>query len=121
RELNLRSTAFQIRQTKLERDQLAKTVEQDVKDAWLNVKTLTETLSALRTQVTAAEQGYKDIQNQYQAGTSTSLDVLTALNDLNTARKDFAQHTYSLQLALRKLEQVGGTFQQDRVNRAPHQ
>ncbi len=121
RELNLKSTAFQIRQTQLERDQLAKTVEQDVKDAWLNVKSLTETLSALRTQVAAAEQGYKDIQNQYQAGISTSLDVLTALNDLNTARKDLAQQTYSLQLSLRKLEQVGGTFQQDRVNRAPHQ
>lgn len=121
RELNLKSTSFQIQQTKLERDQLAKTVEQDVKDAWLNVKSLTETLAALRTQVAAAEQGYKDIQNQYQAGTSTSLDVLTALNDLNTARKDIAQQTYSLQLALRKLEQVGGTFQQDRVNHAPHQ
>ncbi len=121
RELNLKSTAFQIQQTQLERDQLAKTVEQDVKDAWLNVKSLTETLSALRTQVAAAEQGYKDIQNQYQAGTSTSLDVLTSLNDLNTARKDIAQQTYSLQLALRKLEQAGGTFQQDRVNHAPHQ
>ena len=100
---------------------MKKVVEQEVKDAWLNVKSLTETLAALRTQVAAAEQGYKDIKNQYGAGTSTSVDVLSALNDLNTARKDIAQQTYALQLALRKLEQVGGTFQQDRVNHAPHQ
>ena len=121
RELDLKTTAFQVQQTKLVRDQLAKTVEQTVKDAWLNVKSLSETLSALRTQEAAAEQGYKDIQNQYTAGTSTSLDVLTALNDLNTARKDMALQTFSLQVALRKLEQVSGTFQQDRVNHAPHQ
>ena len=121
RELDLKNSALQIKQTELERDQMKKVVEQEVKDAWLNVKSLTETLAALRTQVAAAEQGYKDIKNQYGAGTSTSVDVLSALNDLNTARKDIAQQTFALQLALRKLEQVGGTFQQDRVNHAPHQ
>lgn len=121
REIDLKATTYTLQQTRLERDQLAKTVEQDVKDAWLNVRSLTETLAALRTQVAAADQGYKDIKSQYQAGTSTSLDVLTALNDLNTARKDLAQQTYSLQLALRKLDQVTGSFQQDRVNHAPHQ
>lgn len=121
RELDVKNAAFQVEQTKLERAQLEKTVEQDVKDAWLNVKSLTETLTALRTQVAAAEQSYTDIKNQYEAGTSTSVDVLSALNDLNSARKDLAQQTYSLQLALRKLEQAGGTFQQQRVNKAPHQ
>lgn len=121
RELDLRTTALQIKTTKLQRDQLAKTVEQDVKDSWLNVKSLTESLAALRTQVAAAEQGYLDIKNQYTAGVSTSVDVLTALNDLNTARKDLAQQIYSLQVALRKLDQSKGSFQQERVNRAPHQ
>ena len=121
RELDLKVTALQIRTTKLERDQLAKTVEQDVKDSWLNVKSLTESLAALRTQVAAAEQGYADIKNQYTAGVSTSVDVLTALNDLNTARKDLALQINSLQVALRKLDQAKGIFQQERVNSAPHQ
>ena len=121
RELDLRTTSLQIRTTKLQRDQLAKTVEQDVKDSWLNVKSLTESLAALRTQVAAAEQGYLDIKNQYTAGVSTSVDVLTALNDLNTARKDLALQINSLQVALRKLDQAKGVFQQERVNSAPHQ
>ncbi len=121
RELDLRTTALQIKTTKLQRDQLAKTVEQDVKDAWLNVKSLTESLVALRAQVKAAEQSYQDIKTQYSAGISTSVDVLSALNDLNNARKDLAQQIYSLQVALRKLDQAKGTFQQDRVNKAPHQ
>ena len=92
-----------------------------MKDAWLNVKSLTETLTALQTQVSAAEQSYKDIQNQYTVGTSTSVDVLSALNDLNNARKDLTQETYSLQVALRNIEQVSGCFQEQRVNNAPHQ
>jgi outer membrane protein len=121
RELDLRTTALQIKTAKLQRDQLAKTVEQDVKDSWLSVKSLTESLAALRTQVAAAEQSYLDIKNQYSAGVSTSVDVLSALNDLNTARKDIAQQIYSLQVALRKLDQSKGTFQQERVNSAPHQ
>ncbi len=121
RELDLKTTALQIRTTKLQRDQLAKTVEQDVKDSWLSVKSLTESLSASRTQVAAAEQSYSDIKNQYIAGVSTSVDVLTALNALNTARKNLEQQIYSLQVALRKLDQSKGTFQQERVNSAPHQ
>lgn len=121
RELDVKAASLQIEQTRLERAQLEKSIEQAVKDAWLNVKSLTETLAALRTQVSAAEQSYKDIQNQYTVGTSTSVDVLSALNDLNSARKDLALQTYSLQVALRNIEQVSGSFQEQRVNNAPHQ
>ena len=121
RELDVKAASLQIEQTKLEKAQLEKSIEQAVKDAWLNVKSLTETLTALQTQVSAAEQSYKDIQNQYTVGTSTSVDVLSALNDLNNARKDLTQETYSLQVALRNIEQVSGCFQEQRVNNAPHQ
>ena len=66
----------------------------------------------------AAEQGYHDLENQYRAGTATSVDVLSALNDLNTARKDLAVQTYDYQVALRNLEQVSGVFQEPRVQRS---
>jgi outer membrane protein TolC len=65
--------------------------------------------------VEAAEQGYLDLQNQYSAGTATSVDVLSALNDLNSARRDFAVQTYAYQVALRNLEQTAGIFQEARV------
>jgi outer membrane protein len=116
REIDLATARLQIQQTQLNRDTLAKTIEQEVKDAWLTVRSLEETLKALRTQVVAADQGYEDIQNQYRAGEATSVDVLSALNDLNTGRSDLNRQTYNYQVALRNLEQVTGTFQERRVN-----
>jgi outer membrane protein TolC len=93
-------------------------VESDVKAAWVAVRTFQQTLKALHAQVVAAEQGYHDLEIQYQAGTSTSVDVLTALNDLNSARKDLAVQTYAYQVALRNLEEVTGVFQESRVQRS---
>jgi outer membrane protein TolC len=115
REVDLLTANRQIEETKLNRDKTAKVVEADVKNAWVAVRTLQQTLKALHAQVVAAEQGYHDLENQYRAGTATSVDVLTALNDLNSARKDLAVQTYGFQVALRNLEQATGTFQESRV------
>ena len=118
REIDLRTAGEQIEQTKLAYEQAVKTVESDVKLAWLTVRSLQQTLKALHAQVVAAEQGYHDLENQYRAGTATSVDVLSALNDLNTARKDLALQTYGYQVALRSLEQTSGVFQEARVQRS---
>jgi outer membrane protein TolC len=82
------------------------------------VRTLQQTLKALHAQVVAAEQGYHDLENQYRAGTATSVDVLSALDDLNTARKNLAVQIYGFQVALRNVEEVAGVFQEPRVQRA---
>jgi len=118
REVDLLTANRQIEQTKLERDKTAKVVEADTKTAWIAVRTLQQTLKALHAQVVAAEQGYHDLEIQYRAGTATSVDVLTALHDLNDARKDLAVQTYGFQVALRNLEQVTGVFQEARVQRS---
>ena len=115
REIDLLTQNRQIEQTRLDRERTAKTVESEVKQAWLTVRTLQQTIKALHAQVVAAEQGYHDLEIQYRAGTATSVDVLSALNDLNTARKDLAVQTYDYQVALRNLEQTSGVFQQPRV------
>jgi outer membrane protein TolC len=118
REVDLLTANRQIEETKLERDQAAKVVESDVKSGWIAVRTFQQTLKALHAQVVAAEQGYHDLENQYRAGTATSVDVLTALNDLNNARKDLAVQTYGFQVALRNLEEATGVFQEARVQRS---
>ena len=115
REIDLLTQNRQIEQTRLERERTAKTVEADVKQAWLTVRTLKQTIKALHAQVVAAEQGFHDLEIQYTAGTATSVDVLTALNDLNTARKDLAVQTYDYQVALRNLDQASGVFEEGRV------
>jgi outer membrane protein len=118
REVDLLTANRQIEQTKLDRDKTAKVVESDVKSAWLSVRTLQQTLKALHAQVVAAEQGYHDLENQYRQGAATSVDVLSALNDLNNARKNLAVQIYGYQVALRSLEQVTGVFQEARVLRS---
>jgi outer membrane protein TolC len=86
-----------------------------VKGAWLDVQTKESSLRALKTQVQAAEQGYTDLQNQYSAGTAKSVDVLSALQDLSTARLALTSLTLDYEVALRALEQASGIFQDLRV------
>lgn len=118
REIDLMTANRDIEQARLERERTAKEVESQVKQAWLTVRTLQQTLKALKSQVVAAEQSYHDLEIQYRAGTATSVDVLSALNQLNTARKDLAVQMYDYQVALRDLEQSSGVFQQARVQRS---
>ena len=115
RELDMISTREQITQTRLQKQILAKQIQEDTKVAWLTCRSLSQTLKALALQVKAAEQSYQDLDNQYRAGSATSLDVLSALNDLNASRRDLTVQTYAYQVALRNLEQVSGVFQQQRI------
>jgi outer membrane protein TolC len=114
----LATAKYQIEEDKLARDQAAKGVESDVKQAWLNVRTLEQTLKAARVQVAAADQSYQDLKNQYSAGVATRVDVFIALNNLDTARKNLTVQIYAYQVALRNIEEVTGVFQEKRVQRA---
>ncbi len=118
REIDLVNARTDIEKTILQREQLLKKIESEVKRAWLDVQTLEGSLSAVRAQVAAAEQGYKDLQNQYSAGTAKSVDVLSGLQDLSAARLDLNSLSLDYQVALRALEQVNGTFQEARVKAA---
>jgi outer membrane protein len=115
RELDLVNARLLIDQAVLEKEVLSKTIEGQVKQAWLNVQTLEGSLTAVKAQVKAAEQGYADLQNQYSAGTAKSVDVLSALQDLSSARLDLTSLTLDYEVALRGLEQFSGTFQDLRV------
>lgn len=120
REIDLATSRYNLDQAVLDKERVSKNIEAEVKRAWLDVRALDASLRAAQAQLQAAEQGYTDIQNQYSAGTAKSLDVLTALNDLNTVRSDLAALAADYQVALRSLEQVTGTFQQTRVLSVSH-
>jgi outer membrane protein TolC len=117
REIDLKTAGEQVEEDKLNRDKIVKTVEAAVKEAWLNAESLQESLVSLRIQVDAARQSYKDEQNDYQAGTAASVDVLSALINLNTSENTLEVQVYAYQVALRNLEAAAGVFQQERVQR----
>lgn len=116
--IDVRDATLTTEQSRLQHQQRIKEVEQLVKDAWLDARLLDETLDIIKVQVEAAEVSYTDLQNQYKNGTATNLDVLTALNELNQARKDLAVETYRYQVALRNIERVSGSFQKARIQQA---
>jgi outer membrane protein TolC len=118
REISVRTDSDQIQEDKLNRDKIAKTVEGDVKAAWLNARSLQDSLPALRAQVKASGQSYEDLQHQYEAGTVASLDVLSALSTFITSENTLAVQINALQVALRKLEVAAGVFQEQRVEQA---
>lgn len=117
REIQMKSAQYQIEQSRLAADLYRETVQQQVYEAWVIQRVLGETLEALRAQVEAATQGYKDLQNQYTAGSATSLDVLDALRVLNSARQAHAAQRFARQVALHRLEQVTGIYQEPRISR----
>jgi outer membrane protein TolC len=117
REIDLQTAGEQVEEDRLNRDKIVKTVEAAVRQAWLNAESLQESLVSLRVQVDAAQQSYKDEQNDYQAGTAASVDVLTALINLNTSENSLEVQLYAYQVALRNLEAAAGVFQEARVLR----
>ncbi|MEI6562037.1 MAG: TolC family protein [Verrucomicrobiota bacterium] len=118
RELDLIGANQKISQARLSLEKTSKSVESDVKAAWINVRTGREALKALTAEVEAATQNYTDLEAQYQAGASTSLDAQTALRDLNNSRTSLTNQIYNYQIALRDLERAEAAFQRDRVEKS---
>lgn len=117
REINLKTAGEQIEVDRLNRETIVKTVEGNVRQAWLNARSLRDSLVSLRVQVDAARESYQDEEHEYEAGTAASVDVLTALVALNTSENSLAVQVYLYQVALRGLEQSAGVFQQQRVQK----
>jgi outer membrane protein TolC len=108
RELDLMTRGYEITQARLDYQNLAKSIEADVKQAWLNIQNLQQTAEALQAEVAAARDTYQSVQVQYRAGLNTSLDVLSALQSLNSALNDEISQKYDYQIAIRNLEHKTG-------------
>ena len=75
-------------------------------------------LQTLEAEVTAARKSYKDLQSSYAAGTTTNLDVLTGLRDLNNSMTALTSAQCDYQIALRNLQRAEAVFQEHRVKSA---
>ena len=118
REIDLKTATYNVSQAQLSYETAAKTVESDVKTAWVNVETGREALKALNAEVKAAAQNYTDLEAQYQAGAATSLDAQSALRDLNNARTLLTNQIYDYQISLRNLQRAQAIFQAERVEKS---
>jgi len=115
REIDLRSAGHNIEESKLQLEQSKKSVQADVKNAWLQVQSLRESIKASQAEVDANFQNYKDTQTQYEVGSATSVDVQVALRLLNSSRANLTTEIYDYQVALRDLQRAAGLFQSERI------
>jgi outer membrane protein len=118
RELDLITARRNIAKAKLQLGSLAKTVRTDVATAYLQVKTLQSTVAELRVQVGANTRNYQVLSTQYRAGLSTSLDLQSALRDLNSSRAQLVSSSSDLEVARRNLDRQTATFEDTRVRLA---
>lgn len=118
REIDLRKARLAIDQAQLDHETLAKAIQGEVKQAWIDVRTFRESILALRAEAETVERTYVDLTNNYRAGTATSLDVAAGLRDRNNARATLAGTLYNYQIALRNLQRAEAAFQTDRIRRA---
>ena len=118
RELDLITARRNIAKARLQLAALAKTVRTDVATAFLQVRTLQATVAELKIQVDANTQNYHVLQTQYSAGLATSLDLQSALRDLNNSRAQYVSNSSDLEVARRNLDRQTATFEEARVRKA---
>jgi outer membrane protein TolC len=116
--LDLKRDAAEIAKARLDYEKAVKQSDEEVTTAFLDTRTLQQTLISLRAEVKSAEENYSLLQQQYRLGESKSLDVLQALTDLNTSRTDLAVSLYQYQLACRELAARTADFEKVRVEKA---
>jgi outer membrane protein len=115
RELDLQEQNENLAEAQLQYERLRKEILVEVKQALLEVETLGAVLDTLKKELTLAQENYNITSKQYRVGLATSLDVNTALNNLNQVRTQLADQTYSYQVALLGLDRAVGVFAQDYV------
>jgi len=118
KQIELKQDDAEIAKAKLDYENAAKLSDEEVTRAWLETRTLEQTLVSLRSEVKSAEENYSLLQQQYRLGESKSLDVLQALTDLNTSRTDLAVSLYQYQKASRELAVRTADFERVRVEKA---
>ena len=115
RELDLQEQQENLSQAELQLAQLKKNVGIEVRQAFLNAETLEATLVTLKKEVSLAQENYRITSKQYGVGLATSLDVNTALNNLNQVRTQLIDQTYAYQVALLALDHAIGLFAREHV------
>jgi len=97
-------------QAELDAGSLGNTVKLDVRKKWLDAKTGFDSLALASTQQQSAEEAYRLQQVRFQAGASTTTDVLDAQTDASRARLAVAFARYDYYLALVALARSVGDF-----------
>lgn len=105
---NVRTALSQLRQAKLSESLTRRQVLEDVRIARENVAASRASLEEIRTELQAADDGFRQANESFKAGVATSLETLVARNQLLTAQVELAAQEYDYKVAYLKLLRATG-------------
>ena len=85
----------------------------EVREAFLDVRTQRSVIESLEEQMESARQNFEQVQGEFEAGVTSSVDVTDALTALTEAELRLAQARYQLQIDLLALKLATGEFQEN--------
>lgn len=106
----IRQSVYQQRAAQQEAERTARQTERQTRDAYLGVISEISRVKALRQSVQSSQTALRAARAGFQVGTRTTVDVLTAENNLQQARTNYAASRYSYILNELKLKQAAGTL-----------
>ena len=106
----IRAAQHSFRQAQQEYDFQNRTTEQQARNAFLTVQSSISQVKANQRALASAETAAEATQARFEVGTRTAVDVLTALRNVFSARRDYAQTRYTYLLNTLKLRQAAGTL-----------
>lgn len=110
RRAEVREALSKKRQAEFAYEDLKKTINIDVENAFLDVKTQAGILKSLEDQLTFAKDNYNAVSKQFEYGLANSIDVMDANTLLVTSERQLSEAKYNHQLSLLKLKRATGTL-----------
>lgn len=114
---NWGSTKNKIEKNKLQKSQLEKeyqllknSIELDVKNNFLNVKSAEEKIKTAKKQIEEAEENLRLTNLLYKEGMTTTTEVLDAQTSLSQAKNNYFQALYEYKIAYSQLEKASGVL-----------
>jgi len=96
--------------------EVARSTEQQARDAYTGVISGIGNVQARRQALTSSETAYKATEAGYRAGTQSEVDVLTALNTLVQAQTNYATSRYSYITSAMQLSFAAGTLDRNAIS-----
>ncbi len=110
RDADIQEAKTKQRQTTFAYADLKKTVNIEVENAYLVLKTQVGILKSLEDSVVFARDNYQAVSKQFEFGLAAIIDVIDATTSLLSAERDLLDAQFLYQLSLLRLRRVTGTL-----------
>lgn len=104
----IQQSAYQYEAAIATRERIARQTERQARDAYLGVIAEIQRVRALRQSVESNRTALRATEAGFEVGTQTTVDVLTAQNNLLRAETTYARSRYDYMLNLLRLKQAAG-------------